>query len=247
MDRIKGRRDLDHRAVARPVLAVISSRPARSLPRFVPTWEQGQGTRELTLAEESSRRELVLGEKHVADRGHADSCFRTPAVFGTRRAVRAMCETFVPGVKCEHRPTEIGTCCGMTARRAEQRPDNQEHGYRDKRLLTWQANEQPGAEERDRAEGRHIEPSRLQGAQPWSGGPCVGGVQGPDGGPGGGPARDRRLGLGERSRRPRRPLGERADTAVRCPPRRRVRAPALASPGSGGSAWNGGLRLRRGG
>jgi hypothetical protein len=85
---------------------------------------------------------------------------------------------FGPG-RTMHRP-------GHSGAEPEQRPDNQEHGYRDKRLLTWQANEQPGAEERDRAEGRHIEPSRLQGAQPWSGGPCVGGVQGPDGGPGGG-------------------------------------------------------------
>ena len=39
-----------------------------------------------------------------------------------------------------------------------------DRGYRDERLLTWRADEQPGAEERDRAEGRHVEPSRLQGA-----------------------------------------------------------------------------------
>jgi hypothetical protein len=53
---------------------------------------------------QSSRKQagaVTFGEKHVAVKVVADTCVRSPAVFGTRSAVLARCGTFVLGVKLE--------------------------------------------------------------------------------------------------------------------------------------------------
>src|ERR1017187_26848 len=85
------------------------------------------------------------------------------------------------------------------ATKPEQYPGHGEGGDRGKRLPARDADQQPGAEQRDRAQGRHVEPGRLQGAQSRSRGPRIGGVQGPDSGPRGGQReRDCRVTSGRR-------------------------------------------------
>ena len=63
------------------------------------------------------------------------------------------------------------------AAKPEQRRDHGERGDRNKRLPAQHADQQPGAEQRDGAQGRHVEPRRLQRAQARRRGSRVGGVQ----------------------------------------------------------------------
>src|ERR1700684_2585567 len=54
------------------------------------------------------------------------------------------------------------------ATKPEQRCDHRERSDRGQRLPARHSDQQPGPEQGDRAQGRHVEPNRLQRAQAWS-------------------------------------------------------------------------------
>jgi hypothetical protein len=92
----------------------------------------------------------------------------------------------VPAMRCWRLERERVHVMEGPAAQPEQRRHDRGYGDRDERLPARHADQQPGAEQGDGTQGRHVEPDRLQRAQAGRRGPGIGGVQDPDAGPAGG-------------------------------------------------------------